>query len=330
MKEWLCGQGNQVGRNRVRRLMRMMGIEAVYPKPRLSQLGEGHKIYPYLLKGVEGTRSNQVWSTDITYIRMAEGFVYLVAVMDWYSRYVLSWGLSMTMELDFCVEALKRALRRGRPEIFTSGHLRFSAGLAVHQREVHRRVEGARRHNQHGRTRALFRQHFHRTAVALIEVRRGLFERIRSGAGGANGHRQLVQVLQPRQAASKPGLSNAGETLLEMTNRPQKRKEAFSDLGGQPPTPRGLTLSGRNDWSTMNALERRIGQRRGATRAPAQGPEWRGGSDRPRTNRPADPYVTLLKTKNGLDNRVHFKPLPAIIGNCPQTLLSVPRAGAAM
>ena len=295
MKEWLCGQGNQVGRNRVRRLMRMMGIEAVYRKPRLSQPGEGHKIYPYLLKGVEVTRINQVWSTDITYIRMAEGFVYLVAVMDWYSRYVLSWGLSMTMELDFCVEALKRALRRGRPEIFNSGHLRFSAGLAVHQREVHRRVEGARHHNQHGRTRALFRQHFHRTAVALIEVRRGLFERIRSGAGGANGHRQLVQVLQPRQAASKPGLSNAGETLLEMTTRPQKRKEAFSDLGGQSPNPRGLTLSGRNDWSTMIALERRIGQRRGATRAPAQGPEWRGGSDRPRTNRPADPYVTLLK-----------------------------------
>ena len=120
MKEWLCGQGNQVGRNRVRRLMRTMGIEALYPKPRLSQPGEGHKIYPYLLKDVEVTRVNQVWSTDITYIRMAEGFVYLVAVMDWYSRYVLSWGLSLTMELDFCVEALKRALRRGRPEIFNS------------------------------------------------------------------------------------------------------------------------------------------------------------------------------------------------------------------
>ena len=120
MKEWLCDQQHQVGRNRVRRLMRLMGLEAIYPKPKLSQPGEGHKIYPYLLKGVEVTRVNQVWSTDITYIRMAGGFVYLVAVMDWYSRYVLSWGLSVTMELDFCVETLKRALRRGRPEIFNS------------------------------------------------------------------------------------------------------------------------------------------------------------------------------------------------------------------
>jgi putative transposase len=100
--------------------MGLMGIEAVYPKPRLSQPGEGHRVYPYLLRGLEVGRVNQVWSTDITYIRMAQGFVYLVAVMDWFSRYVLSWRLSLTMELDFCVEALKCALRRGRPEIFNS------------------------------------------------------------------------------------------------------------------------------------------------------------------------------------------------------------------
>ena len=120
MVAWLSGQGHEVNRKRVSRLMEVMGIEALYPKPKLSQPGEGHKIYPYLLKDVEVTRVNQVWSTDITYIRMAEGFVYLVAVMDWFSRYVLSWELSLTMELDFCVEALKRALRRGRPEIFNS------------------------------------------------------------------------------------------------------------------------------------------------------------------------------------------------------------------
>ena len=120
MTLWLCDQGHQVNRKRVRRLMEVMGIEAVYPKPRLSLPDEEHKIYPYLLEGVEITRINQVWSTDITYIRMAEGFVYLVAVMDWYSRFVLSWSLSTTMEMDFCIEALKRALRRGRPEIFNS------------------------------------------------------------------------------------------------------------------------------------------------------------------------------------------------------------------
>ena len=120
MAVWLCSQGYEVNRKRVSRLMDGMGIEALYPKPKLSQPGEGHQIYPYLLRGVEVTRVNQVWSTDITYIRMAGGFVYLAAVMDWYSRFVLSWSLSVTMEADFCIEALKRALRRGRPEIFNS------------------------------------------------------------------------------------------------------------------------------------------------------------------------------------------------------------------
>lgn len=120
MTAWLGTKGWEVNRKRVSRLMEVMGIEAVYPKPGLSRPGEGHKIYPYLLRGVEVARVNQVWSTDITYIRMAQGFVYLVAVMDWFSRYVLSWSLSLTMEIDFCIEALRRALRRGRPEIFNS------------------------------------------------------------------------------------------------------------------------------------------------------------------------------------------------------------------
>jgi putative transposase len=120
MKIWLQEQGYAVNRKRVARLMGLMGIEALYPKPKLSQPGEGHKIYSYLLNGVEIERVNQVWGTDITYIRMAGGFVYLVAVMDWYSRYVLSWALSLSMELAFCLEALQGALRLGRPEIFNS------------------------------------------------------------------------------------------------------------------------------------------------------------------------------------------------------------------
>ena len=117
---WLRDRGYEVNRKRVARLMALMGLEAVYPKPKLSQPVEGHKIYPYLLEGVAVERVNQVWSTDITYIRMAQGFVYLVAVIDWFSRFVLSWALSLTLELDFCVETLKRALRWGRPEIFNS------------------------------------------------------------------------------------------------------------------------------------------------------------------------------------------------------------------
>lgn len=120
LSAWLQGQGFEVNRKRVARLMRVMGLEAVYPKPRLSQPGEGHKIYPYRLQQVQIERVNQVWSTDITYIRLAQGFVYLVAVMDWFSRYVLSWALSLTLEVDFCIEALRGALRRGRPEIFNS------------------------------------------------------------------------------------------------------------------------------------------------------------------------------------------------------------------
>jgi putative transposase len=120
MTEWLGTQGYNVNRKRISRLMEVMGIEAVYPKPKLSQPGDGHKIYPYLLSGVTVDRPDQVWSTDITYIRMGQGFVYLVAVMDWYSRYVLSWSLSLTMEIDFCIEALRSALHRGRPETFNS------------------------------------------------------------------------------------------------------------------------------------------------------------------------------------------------------------------
>ena len=120
MTEWLATVGYAVNRKRVLRLMELLGLEAVYPKPRLSQPGEGHRIYPYLLRGIKVDRVNQVWSTDITYIRMAQGFLYLVAVMDWFSRFVLSWSLSLTMEVEFCVAALKRALRRGRPDIFNN------------------------------------------------------------------------------------------------------------------------------------------------------------------------------------------------------------------
>jgi putative transposase len=120
MTAWLRRQGYAVNHKRVGRLMRQMGLEAIYAKPRLSQPAEGHEIYPYLLRGVTVSRVNQVWSADITYIRLQSGFVYLVAVMDWFSRFVLSWAMSITMDVAFCVEALDRALVRGRPEIFNT------------------------------------------------------------------------------------------------------------------------------------------------------------------------------------------------------------------
>jgi putative transposase len=122
MREYLCCHGYQVNHKRVRRLMRQMGLEAVYPRRKrgLSISDRQHKIYPYLLRDVEITRSDQAWSADITYIRMYSGWLYLVAVMDWFSRYVLSWEVSTTLESEFCVTALKRALGYGRPEVFNT------------------------------------------------------------------------------------------------------------------------------------------------------------------------------------------------------------------
>lgn len=105
---------------RVRRLMRKMGLEAIYPKPNLSCPNSEHRVYPYLLTGLDISRPNQVWCTDITYIRLKTGFVYLVAIMDWFSRYVLSWDLSISLDKEFCLNALDRALEKGRPEIFNS------------------------------------------------------------------------------------------------------------------------------------------------------------------------------------------------------------------
>ncbi len=113
-------QGYRVNEKRVRRLLREMGLAAQYPKPRLSQPNIVNRVYPYLLRGVSIQRVNQVWSTDITYIRLWQGFVYLVAVMDWHSRYVLSWKLSISMDCSFCVEALDEALQIAQPEVFNT------------------------------------------------------------------------------------------------------------------------------------------------------------------------------------------------------------------
>ena len=116
----LVRQGEEVNRKRVQRLLRVMGLEAIYPKPRLSLAGRGHRIYPYLLRGVRIERPDQVWSTDITYVPLPSGFMYLAAIIDWYSRYVLTWRLSNTLDGSFCQEMLDEALRCGRPEVFNT------------------------------------------------------------------------------------------------------------------------------------------------------------------------------------------------------------------
>ena len=121
LRDLLCREGIQVGRRHVATLMKRMGIEAIYRRPNTSKPAPGHKIYPYLLRGLKVDHPNQVWAMDITYIPMARGFVYLAAVVDWFSRRVLAWRLSITMEADFCVEALEEALAKyGRPEMFNT------------------------------------------------------------------------------------------------------------------------------------------------------------------------------------------------------------------
>jgi putative transposase len=128
MTTWLVSQGAAVNRKRVQRLMRLMGLEAIYPKPKLSTAGRGHRVFPYLLRNVRIERVDQVWSTDITYIPLAEGFMYLAAIMDWYSRYVIAWRLSNTLDGSFCLDMLEEGLGKGHPEVFnTDQGVQFTA-----------------------------------------------------------------------------------------------------------------------------------------------------------------------------------------------------------
>lgn len=142
MREFLWRMGYEVSRNRIERLMRKMGIRAHYPMPKTSIQGADHQVFPYLLKGMKITKPDQVWCTDITYIPIENGFFYLVAIMDWFSRYVLSWELSNSMETTFCIQALERALRKRKPQIFNSDQgsqftsRRFTEALTQKQIEV--------------------------------------------------------------------------------------------------------------------------------------------------------------------------------------------------
>ena len=159
-------EGRGVNRKRVQRLMRVMGIEALVPRPGTSKAAPGHKIYPYLLRGLAITEPNHVWAADITYIPMAHGFLYLVAIIDWASRAVLAWRLSNTMDSGFCVEALEEALA----PVWQAEDLQHRPRRAIHQRRVHRQAGSSWRRDFDGRARPLHGQHLHRTAVALDQV----------------------------------------------------------------------------------------------------------------------------------------------------------------
>src|SRR5216117_3619037 len=166
----LALQGCKIGRRHVKTLMRKMGIEALYRRPRTTKPEPGHKIYPYLLRGTEITRPNQVWAMDITYIPMARGFVYLAVVLDWATRRVLSWRLSITMEASFCVETLEDALaRHGKPEVFNTDQgsqftgSAFTGVLASNGIAISMDGKGAWRG-----------QRFRRAAMAQHQIRGGL------------------------------------------------------------------------------------------------------------------------------------------------------------
>jgi putative transposase len=189
------------GRKRMQRLMRLMGIEAIYPKRRTTWPSAGHKIYPYLLRNVEVLRPDHVWSTDITYVPLRHGFLYLVAVLDWFSRHVLSWRLSNTLSESFCLEALEAALQLATPEIFNS--------------------EWRRR--QYGWSRARSGQRVHRALVAKREVRGGLPAGLRRRLGGGRTISGVLPLLFARTASPIAGLPHPGGRLS-----PAKLKAAAS------------------------------------------------------------------------------------------------------
>jgi putative transposase len=155
MAAWLATQGHLVNRKRVRRLMRLMGLVAIYQRPNTSKPAAPHKVYPYLLGGIAIERVNQVWCADVTYIPMAKGFLYLVVIMDWVSRAVLAWRLSNTLGAEFLCRSARRSARALRP----AQDLQYRPGQPVHQRQLHWHRGASRDRHQHGWQGALHGQH---------------------------------------------------------------------------------------------------------------------------------------------------------------------------
>jgi len=220
MQAWLRTQGHEVNRKRISRLMRLMGLEAIYPKPRLSRPGPDHKIYPYLLKGITVRKPDHVWCADITYIRLAHGFVYLVVILDWASRYILSWELSITLEKAFCLEALRRALLGSKPEIFNTDQ-----GSQFTSLEFVGHLEGAGiRVSMDGRRRAydnIFVERLWRT-VKYEEVYLHEYRTVLEAREHLSAYFRFYNTERPHEALGYRtpqeiyfGLAAKGEALLE-------------------------------------------------------------------------------------------------------------------
>jgi putative transposase len=199
LRDLLAAKGSKVGRRHVKTLMRRMGIEALYRKPRTTKPEPGHKIFPYLLRGLEITRPNQVWAMDITYIPMAQGFVYLTVVLDWFSRRVLAWRMSITMEAAFCVDALEEALARyGKPEIFNTDQgsqftgTAFTGMLAKNDIRISMDGKGAWRDN-------VFVERLWRT-IKYEEVYLHAYESVSEARGGIGRYLDLYNHRRPHSS----------------------------------------------------------------------------------------------------------------------------------
>jgi len=195
---WLKSERHRINRKHVRRLMQIMGLRAIYRRPRTSKPAPGNKIYPYLLNGLKITRPNQVWCADVTYIPMERGFLYLVVIMDWYSRYVLSWRLSNTLDAEFCVEALAEALRKGRPEIFNTDQGTQFTGKAftglLEQHGVNISMDGKGSYNDN-----LFIERLWRT-VKYEEVYLKAYGDGREARAGIGNYFRFYNTQRPHQA----------------------------------------------------------------------------------------------------------------------------------
>ncbi len=198
MTAWLRQQGYTVNHKRVGRLLRLMGLEALYPKPRLSVPGEGAKRYPYLLRGLTVARRDQVWSTDITYVRMQHGFLYLVAILDWYSRCVLAWELSNTLDTSFCLAALETALTQSRPAIFnTDQGVQFTSAAYTSRLE-----QAGIQISWDGRGRALDNVFVERLwrSVKWEEVYLKDYQTVADAVSGLDGYFRFYNHERPHQA----------------------------------------------------------------------------------------------------------------------------------
>ena len=238
MKAWLERSGVRVSRKRVQRLMRAMGLRAIYRRPGTSRRSPEHPVYPYLLRNVRIIRPNQVWAADITYLLMARGFLYLVAVLDWHSRYVLSWRLSNTLEAGCCAEALEEALGQGRPEVFNTDQgsqftsLEFTPVLQ--EQGVRISMDGKGRYQDNIFVERLWRtlkyeEVYLKACASVLEARRGLEDYFRFYNGlrpnQALGYRTPAEVFHGDQGIVVAGDSN------EERGSPEERTES---LAGEP------------------------------------------------------------------------------------------------